>query len=429
VRRGVLAAVLVLAMLSTAPQVAAQVGPPADSSAAAAAAVAGAPRVWVVTLGQGDAIWERFGHNFLAVEDPVTGQATAYNWGVFDFAAPDFVSRFVWGEPRYWIEGVAMSALVEHYRQRNRSVVLQELEFTSSQAHALLAFLRWNARDENRFYRYDYFRDNCSTRLRDAIDRALGGALRAQTRNRVTNLTYRSESVRLTSDAPAAQVGIAFALGQPADQLLSAWEASFVPMRLMEYLREVQVAGPDGDPRPLVRSEQQVARATREPEETRAASMLGELAALGLLLAGAVAGLARFAMRGSGAARTAFATTAALWGAGGGLLGVTLLFAWAATRHEYWYRNENLLHFNPLALALAVLVPLAVRRTRWRRAAAQVGVAVAALSVIGVVLKLGPWLPQENWGFVLLALPVHLALAWSLRRLDRAPRGDRPRRG
>lgn len=383
----------------------------------------------VVTMGQGDAIWERFGHNFLAVPDRATGRMIAYNWGIFDFAAPDFLSRFLLGDTRYWMEGADLDAVLDFYQRYNRSITIQRLNLTDTQLDSLQSFLEWNARPENRYYRYDYFRDNCSTRLRDALDRGLGGQLRKVTENRLTNLTYRSESVRLTDAAPASQLGIAVALGQPADAQLSAWEAMFVPMRLQEYLRDVRVRDASGALVPLVTEERVVFRAQRAPERDRAPSLLAELAIPGLLVAAVLVALGRLASRGRAGARRALAIVGAVWGAVAGIIGIVLLLAWAATRHTYWYRNENLFHFSPLALALLVLLPLALARPRWWPTAKLAAYGVAALSAIGAVFKFMPWMMQENWALVLLALPINLALAWAVGEVaarESRPAGEQP---
>lgn len=374
--------------------------------------------VYLVTLGQGDQIWERFGHNFLAIEQP-GGDALAYNWGVFDFAAPDFLTRFLVGDTRYWMEANALSDVVRAYRRYNRDITMQRLALTPSQVDTLARFLEWNAQPENRYYRYDYFRDNCSTRLRDALDVALGGALRAAAQPRLTNHSYRSETLRLTDEAPVERFGIDIALGQPADRLLSAWESMFVPMRMQQYVRDIQVPGEDGTLRPLVVDERVVFQAQRPPERTRAASMAGELTVAGLLLAGLIVLLARLALqRGSQAARTAAAAVAAVWGGLIGTLGIVLVLAWLATQHTFWYRNENLFQFNPLAIGLLVLLPLAMQRPRWWTAARAVAIGVAGLSLAGAVLKFFPWMVQANWGLIMLALPVNLATAWMVSRFS-----------
>jgi hypothetical protein len=78
------------------------------------------------------------------------------------------------------------------YVAANRSIWIQELNLTPAQSAALRDFLEWNELPENRFYQYDPYRDNCSTRIRDAIDRVLGGRLKELTDNEATGGTYWS---------------------------------------------------------------------------------------------------------------------------------------------------------------------------------------------------------------------------------------------
>lgn len=409
-------ALVVGLLLAAAPAAAAQVALPVSPDGAPGGAAL--PTVSVLTMGQGDQIWERFGHNFLVVDDPARG-AVAYNWGVFDFAAPDFLSRFLLGDTRYWMEASDLALVLQFYPRTNRSMTIQRLRLTPDETRRLTEFLDWNAREENRFYRYDYFRDNCSTRLRDALDRAMGGALRRALEVRPTNVTYRSESVRLTDEDPAAQTGIALALGQPADQPLSAWEASFVPMRLQQYLRTIEVRDGAGRVVPLVAEERVLFQAQREPERQVAPGLAGRLAVPGFLAAGLIVLAGRLALGGRRGGRTGLAAAAVTWGLVAGAVGTVLVLAWLATRHVFWYRNENLFHFNPLALALVPLVPLALRNARWWRATRTVALLVAGLSVAGGAFKFLPWFHQQNWSFVLLALPINVALAWAVFTLSR----------
>jgi hypothetical protein len=370
----------------------------------------------VLTFGQGDAIWERFGHNALRIRDASTGSDLAYNWGTFDFEQPNFIGRFLTGNTLYWLATDPSPLMIEHYaRVLNRSGVEQVLDLTPQQRVAMRDFVIWNARPENRNYRYDYFVDNCSTRLRDVIDRMLGGELRRQLAARPSTHTYRSESLRLVDGMHLLQAGMDVALARPADRPLTAWEESFVPMRLRDRLRGVQVVGADGARRPLVAEERVLYESTRAPEAARMPSLVGRFLVVGLLLAGLIAALSMLAERGTRGARAGLAAVGGLWGLVAGVMGVILAIAWMATRHIFWYRNENLLQFSPVAIVLVALAPLAIYRPRWRRPAFTVAVLVAGLSALGLLLKVLPAFRQQNLAVVMLALPVHVALAWTLR--------------
>ena len=371
--------------------------------------------VTLVTFGLGEEVFERFGHNALWFHDSGTLVDSAYHWGLFSFADPGFLMRFLTGETNYWMGEEDARLRIEFERSRGRPVTLQRLNLTPAQALALRDFVRWNAREENKFYRYDYFADNCSTRLRDALDKVLGGAIRRATDTAMTTLSYRRESVRLTDGAPPVQLGIDIALGRPADVPLTRWQSFFIPMRLRDALRDVRVAGPDGTNVPLVADEQAPplpADAKPIPEAPIAPRLAVRFLVLGLLLASLVAGL-RVMMLTRRSAAWGLALFGSAWSLLCGLLGVVLLLAWMATKHVFWASNENVLLLTPFSLALVILIPAAILSRRHERAARMVASFVAAMGVIAAVLAIIPG-GQENRAVVALLLPVHLALAWAV---------------
>jgi cytochrome bd-type quinol oxidase subunit 2 len=138
---------------------------------------------------------------------------------------------------------------------------------------------------------------------------------------------------------------------------------------------------------------------------------------VGLLLAAGLLVVGRVGERAS-AADKAFRIEAAIWAFLTGLLGLVLLLAWTTTQHVFWYRNENLLLLNPLALWLAVLAVMSLRRDRWTRPAAITAVLVAMLSAVALIVKglPGEGFPQHNLPIILLFLPPHFALAFGLWR-------------
>src|SRR5690242_7980746 len=131
----------------------------------------------LLTMGNGENVWELFGHSAIWIHDDVTSRDTVFNWGVFDFWQPHFLERYLKGNRLYSMGGDSMERILFEYRYWNRTVLAQELDLTAEQKDAILAAIRANARPENVNYLYDDFRNNCSTRIRDIFDRALGGAL------------------------------------------------------------------------------------------------------------------------------------------------------------------------------------------------------------------------------------------------------------
>ena len=374
--------------------------------------------VYLMTMGPGDAVWEKFGHNAIWIRNAATGEDVAYNWGLFDFAQEGFIPRFLQGRMLYWMAGAPAQWTVDGYALMNRSVWAQELDLTPAERRELNEFVKWNEREENRFYLYDYYRDNCSTRVRDAIDRVLGGQLRAATDSLPTTHTWRSHTLRLTQGLLAIYTGIDFMLGPSVDRPISAWEDMFLPMQLRDHARGVQVRRADGSVRPLVRGEAQLFAATRDPEPAAATNFLPAFAAIGATLAALLTVLAWRGAAGSRGARTGFAVVGAVWSLVAGIVGTVTALTWALTDHYVVYGNENLLQFVPLSLLLVVLLPRSVRGGRGAALGWRLVLLVAALSVLGFALQLLPGLDQVNGLAIALAMPVHLAVAlgvWMLR--------------
>ncbi|HKP66889.1 MAG TPA: DUF4105 domain-containing protein, partial [Casimicrobiaceae bacterium] len=184
--------------------------------------------VSLLTIGPGPIFWERFGHNAIVIRDHEAGIEVAFNYGIFDFEQEDFLTNFARGNMRYRIAADRLVDDIEMYEEESRSITEQRLAFTPEQAAALRDYLRWNIRPENAFYRYDYYVANCSTKVRDALDQALGGAIKRGTEGRSGGYTYRMDSLRLMAANPVLMLGIDLGLGPYADRRIDYWEESFV---------------------------------------------------------------------------------------------------------------------------------------------------------------------------------------------------------
>lgn len=364
-----------------------------------------APQVALVTMEPGETYWERFGHNALLVDIGDGSEPLLYNYGMFDFDEPGFLIKFMRGEMRYRLAVDGYGESLGYYDSIGRGVTVQWLNLAPEQTTALIAFLRWNARPENAYYRYDYFLDNCSTRVRDALDLALGGALKPQLIGRARGLSYRFEALRLGQQPLWMGLGMSVGLGPFAERQLSRWDEAFVPMRLREAAREAKTA----DGAPLVLAEQtllphRLAETAIEPPRWWPRFLL-----VGLLGAWLVRWSAKRRPRLGGV------LAGAIW-LGIGSVGLVLLALWTLTTHTAAWANENLLLFNPLAL---LLVPLALARMRGLplpRWAQSLLLAVTVLAAMAVFLKFLPLRVQSNLDWIVLMLPLHLALYFSFRR-------------
>ena len=382
--------------------------------------------VYLLTFGWGDVVWERFGHNAIWIKDRTRGTDMTYNWGMFDFDQPHFIWRFVTGDTRYWMEPIDYNSMVAYYKQHNRSILAQELNLSPAQRLKLQQFVQWNALPQNKFYRYDYYRDNCSTRLRDALDHALGGQLQTATVSRMTPGTYRWHTQRLmTGDLPL-YTGITLALGHPADKPISMWQEMFLPVRMANDFRTVTVADSTGNQIPLVKSETAIFTAGRPPEPSTAPGYLWLFVAVGLLYAAILVLLVRGAESGNRLALFGATALATVWTIVAGVGGLALLFAWVFTKHYFMGRNENLLHFDPLSIALVVLVPLSIYTLRGVSRALKLAGFIALLSLFGFVAQGIPLFDQKNGEVVALALPINLAVWWTVYRLTSYRRTSLP---
>jgi hypothetical protein len=364
-----------------------------------------APAIGIVTMDPGAEYWARFGHNAVLVDRRDGSEPTFYNFGYFDFEQPGFLARFLRGHMRYLAVALPMSRDLGNYAQEGRGARLQWLDLDPEQAQRLASALAEHVRPENAEYRYDYFTNNCSTKVRDALDEALGGALKRQLGGRSEGQTYRFEALRHGAGIAWLHLGMHLGLGPYADRPLSLWQLGFIPARLEAALREVR----HDDGRPLVRSEHQLLPPRGAPAAPAPPNWTLPALGLGLLMAGALAW----------AARSRHGTLLlAGWFGLGGMIGLGLLALWLFTAHESAWANRNLLLLNPLAL---LLVPACL--SRWRRGLdarggliAMAAGALAAVAVFGLVLAQMPKSPQQNLEWILLLLPAQLALALALRQ-------------
>jgi len=377
------------------------------------ASVANAPaanlEIALITYGPGETYWERFGHDALQVRDTVSGESVNFNYGEFDFDQENFFLNFARGRMNYMM-GAALSDIDEsYYVETGRSITRQRLALSPAQAGALRDFLLWNLRPENSHYGYDYYVDNCATRVRNALDQVLGGALKAQLAARPGGMTYRQQTLRLMSNQPALMLLLDLGLGPYADHPLTLWQESFIPMVFQRAVESVRVDDGKGGLQPLVSGSRIVSANRLDAPPANAPDLRGPLALAGLAIAALMLLARRFWPIG-------FTLLGTLYALAAGIVGLVLLVLWTLTAHHSAWANANLLLFNPLAWLLLPPLWRARRGTPPSRFIDGVIVLQLLATIVAVALHLLPGVVQQNQPWLLFALPIWPMLAWRLRR-------------
>jgi len=387
--------------------------------------------IHVLTFGPGDHPFFKFGHDAIWIHDADEGTDKVYNFGTFAFS-PRVIVDFLHGRMTYWLSVTSLPIALDSYERENRTINAQELTLDASAKLSLQERLERNARPENRAYLYDYFLDNCATRVRDVIDGATGGALRASART-PARLTLRQQALRMTADYWPLYVALDIVLGPDTDRLIDRWAEMFIPEELERGLAAATVTTPEG-PRPLVKEPRAIYEAPGRPPPLGTPPARGRLffavgSALGLafFLLGWGASRPRLSRPARIACRAVLGLGVSVWGLGAGFVGSFLVYIWIFTDHLVAHHNQNILVFAPWALALLPLgIGVALGRPRLSRAARAVATAALAAAVAALLLKLGFVRHQENARLLAFALPVWIgartALAVVVRAADPIPR-------
>lgn len=190
-------------------------------------------RVSLLTCWPGSEIFELYGHEAIRISGVSHGNPIdrVYNYGVFDYGAPNFIARFVKGETDYFVDAVPTDWFLSSYAAQGRKVEEQPLPLTQAQAMQILARLESDMLPANRCYRYKYFSRNCATRLMEHID-AVAPQLNPTGMEQPANTTYRELIRRYNEGYPWYQLGIDVALGGMIDRPVNMRQTMFVPMEL-----------------------------------------------------------------------------------------------------------------------------------------------------------------------------------------------------
>jgi hypothetical protein len=191
-------------------------------------------KVSIISIGEGSSLADAFGHTGIRVIS--NGNDIVFNFGVYDFSAPNFYSNFVKGRPVYKLAVQKYEKFKDGYIYQNRYLVEHELNISEESKMNIIDLLVNNSRPENKYYTYDYLRDNCSTRVADILIDDINNKFRDDKLESEALFTYRELIHEKISENSWAALGIDLCLGAIIDKKISVRETFFIPEKLMKYM-------------------------------------------------------------------------------------------------------------------------------------------------------------------------------------------------
>lgn len=203
-----------------------------------------AARISVLTVSPGhEELYAAFGHSAIHIEDPRMGIDKVYNYGTYYYNQPHFYLNFARGYLLYGLSVSNYNRFQGYYAYFNRQITAQYLNLTQKQKQEVFDFLENNAKPENSMYYYDYFYDNCATRIRDVFKEVLGDSIQYKehfTKN--PNKTIRELTDHyIENEFPWGRLGIEVCLGLPMDKVLTDYEYMYLPDYLYEGIESATI--------------------------------------------------------------------------------------------------------------------------------------------------------------------------------------------
>ena len=198
-------------------------------------------QISLLTCTPGKELYATFGHSALRVIDSNSVTDLVYNYGTFDFNDPNFYTKFVKGQLNYYLSVEYFTNFKFDYQAENRGITEQILNLSAADKIKLRSALNENLKEENRFYLYDFFLDNCTTRLRDLIFTA-SPPQQALPAPMPLNYTFRN-AIHQYLDGQQnywSKLGIDLLLGRPTDAVMTIKQQEFLPDNLMMALGKIE---------------------------------------------------------------------------------------------------------------------------------------------------------------------------------------------
>lgn len=296
-------------------------------------------RISVITCGPGEPLYSKFGHSAFRVSDPALGIDLVYNYGTFDFTAPGFYTSFAKGQLLYFLSRSRYQDFLYAYQLEGRWVKEQVLDLPPDERAAVFEYLEWNYEPENRYYRYDFLQENCSTKIPDVLKASLEDALYLDPSYLEEEHTYRTLIQAYLQTNSWGSLGIDLALGSVIDRDAGPEGHLFLPDFVYQQMAAASLQG-----KPLVNRERELLDAY--PRSGKSSFFLTPLFWILLLT---VVGMAITLRKNTG--KPLIILDGALFLLTG-LCGVLITFLWWFTDHTATQWNFNILWAFPLNLVM-----------------------------------------------------------------------------
>ena len=308
----------------------------------------------VLTIGPGTLLMDAFGHNGFRVRDRERMLDVVFNYGTFDFDTPNFYLKFAQGKLNYKLSHNSYDDFFQAYIAQNRSIDEQILDLTRTQKQQVFDFLLNNAKPENKYYLYDFFYDNCATKMKDVLKVSLNETLTFKQPNDFNPKTFRALIHEHVNRNSWGSLGIDIALGSVIDKRATPEEHMFLPKYIHVFFEKATFTNSN---KPIVKQPRLLYK--KKEKSISNIFLMSPLMIFGLL--GILILWITYQDYKKGA-RTIwldiglFSIT--------GFIGVILLLLWFATDHTATANNYNLLWAFPVNL-LVVLQLLKKTPKRW----------------------------------------------------------------
>lgn len=302
----------------------------------------------IITIGPGAELYDKFGHSAFRVQDSLNGVDVVFNYGEYDFNTPNFYLKFAQGKLLYQLGADYYDSFFARYLAQNRWMKEQTLNLTLSEKQAVSDYLWNNLKPENKKYKYDFFFDNCATKIRDVTKKVLGDKLEFKEDHLKEELSFRQLIQKNLQANSWGSLGIDVALGAVIDKKAKPIEYQFLPEYVYEGAANA-VIHRNGNTESLVKTTAVLfENRPTPPENNFLLSPLFIMGILGLLIVFISYRDYKRNTRSRYLDLFIFFFT--------GLVGVFLLLLWFATDHTATANNYNLLWAFPISILLIVAI-------------------------------------------------------------------------